>query len=147
LRTHNYIIQKMKNIIILLVTVVTISFASCSKSAKLNKKLDGTWEVVKIDGSAPPAGTSFEFTFSKEKGGKGEIEIKTVIDFPPFPKMTEIEKGTYVLTKDSEIKITIEEDGKKEENTAKVLEYSKTDLKLEATEDGEKVITELKKKD
>lgn len=133
----------MKNLLFVLVAVTAVTFASCSKSNKLNKRLDGTWEVTKLDGESMEDDFKMEFTFDKESGGKGNLEIKSTITFMG-QTMSETTKGTYTLEKDE--KITIKTDDDEDDMTAKILEYSKTDMKWEVEEDGEKFEIEMKKK-
>ena len=55
----------MKKLMFLFVAVAALSLASCSKDAKINKRLDGEWKVVSYDGEAPESGESETFSFKK----------------------------------------------------------------------------------
>lgn len=124
----------MKNLLLVLIAATAITFTSCSKESKLNKRLDGTWNVTKIDGEALE-GASIETTFNKD-GKEGTYETKLT---SPFGNATE--SGSYTLEEDTKLIFT-DSDGEK--STANVLEYSKTDLKLKDDEDG--TILDLVKK-
>lgn len=50
---------------ILLVAFLAVT-ASCSKDAKINRRLDGEWKVVSLAGQAPGANESYTFKFTKE---------------------------------------------------------------------------------
>ena len=54
-----------KGLLILLVAVLAVA-SSCSKDAKINKRLDGEWKVVTIGGIAPEVGESYTLKFIKE---------------------------------------------------------------------------------
>ncbi len=82
--------------------VVLLVLVSCSKSNKLNKRLDGTWNVEKIGGSLVPNGLSYSFMFSNEKGGKGVFELSQVLSSLPV----NTEKVTYALIEDTRILLT-----------------------------------------
>lgn len=113
----------MKKLLFALMAVAFMA-SSCSKEAKLNKKLDGTWNVTKMNGGALPSGSSIKMTFSKEKKGKGDYTV--VSTFPPLPAFTET--GTYTLEEDTRIYTTAT--GASTADTMVVASYSKTDLKL-----------------
>jgi len=56
----------MKNgLLIILVAVLAIT-SSCSKDAKINRRLDGEWKVVTIGGVAPALDESYTLKFIKE---------------------------------------------------------------------------------
>jgi hypothetical protein len=116
--------------------VVLFVMASCSKSNKLNKRLDGTWNVVKTGGNALPTGTSYTFKFTKEKDGKGAFE--QTYTFSPLPSSTAT--GTYSLVDDTKIILTL--GANQIVDTLTVLEYNKTDLKVTDTDN---ITWELKK--
>lgn len=54
-----------KGLLILLVAVLAV-VSSCSKDAKINRRLDGEWKVVSIGGVAPEATESYVMKFIKE---------------------------------------------------------------------------------
>jgi hypothetical protein len=54
-----------KGLFILLVAFLAVT-ASCSKDAKINRRLDGEWKVVSLAGLAPEANESYTFKFIKE---------------------------------------------------------------------------------
>ena len=54
-----------KGLFILLVAFLAVT-ASCSKDAKINRRLDGEWKVVSLAGQAPGANESYTFKFIKE---------------------------------------------------------------------------------
>jgi len=53
-----------KGLLILLVAVIAV-VSSCSKDAKINRRLDGEWKVVTVGGINPEVGESFTFKFTK----------------------------------------------------------------------------------
>lgn len=106
--------------------VVMFVLASCSKSNKLNKRLDGTWNVVKINENAVPTGFSYTLKFTKEKDGKGAFTFTTTTLTIPVTQT-----GTYSLIDDTKLVMTY---SAQDIDTLTVVSYSKTDLKLN---DGE----------
>ena len=54
-----------KGLLILLLAVLAV-VSSCSKDAKINRRLDGEWQVVSIGGVAPEATESYVLKFIKE---------------------------------------------------------------------------------
>jgi len=54
-----------KGLLILLVAVLAVA-SSCSKDAKINRRLDGEWKVVTIAGDAPEMDESYTLKFIKE---------------------------------------------------------------------------------
>jgi hypothetical protein len=132
----------MKKVLSLIVAI-TMLFASCSKERKLNKKLDGKWEVETIatDGVAiSPSlfGGSIVFEFSKDKRDTGDVTIRFTDGTD-----TQTRSGSYKLTKDEKVTITL--DNESEEFI--VQDYSKDEMTMDQTdESGEKITYNLKKK-
>lgn len=54
-----------KGLLVLLVAVIAV-VSSCSKDAKINRRLDGEWTVATIGGVAPEATESYVMKFIKE---------------------------------------------------------------------------------
>ena len=54
-----------KGLLVLLVAVLAV-VSSCSKDAKINRRLDGEWTVATIGGVAPEATESYVMKFIKE---------------------------------------------------------------------------------
>jgi hypothetical protein len=54
-----------KGLLVLLVAVLAV-VSSCSKDAKINRRLNGEWNVVSIGGVAPEATESYVIKFIKE---------------------------------------------------------------------------------
>jgi len=54
-----------KGLLVLLVAVLAV-VSSCSKDAKINRRLDGEWNVVSIGGVVPEATESYTMKFIKE---------------------------------------------------------------------------------
>ena len=54
-----------KGLLVLLVAVLAV-VSSCSKDAKINRRLDGEWTVAIIGGVAPEATESYVMKFIKE---------------------------------------------------------------------------------
>ena len=74
-------------------------FASCSPENMLNRKLDGEWSLVSVNGVKIDANYSKKITFSKDGKG-GDVIYTTVSD-----NITEIKKGIYALIKTHSISI------------------------------------------
>ena len=74
-------------------------FASCSPENMLNRKLDGEWSLVSVNGVKIDANYSKKITFSKD--GKGGDVIYTIVN----DNTTEIKKGIYALIKTYSISI------------------------------------------
>jgi len=107
----------MKKFLFLSVAILAFVLGSCSKEAKLNRKLDGKWEITSVNSIAIPAGDAYTIEFTKDKKGKGAV----VYSQGAF-SMT----GTYVLTEDKTITVTM--DGSA--NVMTVSDYSKDKLVL-----------------
>jgi len=103
---------------------VAFMFASCSKESKLNKRLDGDWNVVSIAGEALTAANPMTITFNKDKKGAGTFSYTgsyTYNDGTKDVTETFTGNGTYQLEKDE--KITMVEDGDSDVST--IESYSK----------------------
>ena len=61
----------MRNTLFLLFITTAIVLSSCSKEARINRKLDGEWNATQVNGVVPPAGSAVTFSFSRDKKGKG----------------------------------------------------------------------------
>ena len=110
-----------------MLAVVAVAAASCSKEAKLNKTMDGTWNVTKIDGAALPTGFAMSITYTKGKKGTGTYSSTTTITGIG----TETSTGTYELVDDVTVYST-DSDGIKD--TLTVVTYSKTDIQFKAND-------------
>ncbi len=56
----------MKKSLFILLAVVATVIASCSKDAKINRRIDGEWKVVSIGGASLDAGETITFKFAKD---------------------------------------------------------------------------------
>ena len=56
----------MKNGLLIILLAVLAITSSCSKDAKINRRLDGEWKVVTIGGVAPALDESYTLKFIKE---------------------------------------------------------------------------------
>ena len=74
-------------------------FASCTPENMLNRKLDGEWSLISVNGVKIEANYSKKITFSKDGKG-GDVIYTTVND-----TITEIKKGIYALIKTHSISI------------------------------------------
>ncbi len=133
----------MKKFLFLSVAILALVLGSCSKEAKLNRKIDGKWDIVTFAGISPASLgiTSFTIEFTKDKKGKGAYTSTSTSSTG-----TDSSTGTYVLTDDT--KITMTENASANNSTPTpdamtVTDYSKTDLTL--TDASGKAIV-LKKK-
>lgn len=126
----------MKKLLFVFVAVAFI-LASCSKENKLNRRLDGDWNVVSYGTETIPSGSSIVLSFSKDKKGLG-----TYVVTMNFDGDISTETGKYELEKDEKITMTSNESGSTPD-VFTITEYSKTDLKLKDSDNEELV---LKKK-
>jgi hypothetical protein len=100
---------------------LTVVLASCSKEVKLNKKVDGEWNLVTNNGSEP--NYTDVVTFTKDEKGTGKfLEVLTYSG-----GTTNTYSGTYQMTKDDIITITTPQ--------GKIIwtvdSYSSTELKVD----------------
>ena len=122
----------------------TLVLASFSKESKLNRKLDGSWNVVSysVDGvDQSMTNVTMVMSFTKDKKGVGTYtNTLTVLSVP------QVETGSYVLTEDATItenKITPGTGSSTSVYT--VTDYSKSDLTLTQTSSGDVYVFKLKK--
>jgi len=133
----------MKKLISILTIATLILLTSCSKSAKLNRKLDGEWIVTSENGVASSTNLSISFVFEKDKKDNGKVTMNQTINGNIFiPMVSIISKGTYTLTKDEVITSVLTIQGETETEVYIVNNYDKTDMTL--TGNGGSVYT-LKK--
>lgn len=116
----------MKKIVFLTFACTTILATSCSKEAKLNRKIDGTWKIKTVEGVAVSEADKYTYAFEKDKKGKGDF----VASQGGFSL-----SGTYQLIDDEQIILNTTFFGETDADTLKVVEYSKNVLKL-AESDG-----------
>ena len=111
--------------------VFTLIFSACSKEKKLNKKLDGEWNVVTINGTpvseTDPELESITLSFVKAKEN-GTYTMTFLYIINGVSKPIEV-SGSYTLTADEEIALTPTTSGA-ESYVFIVKSYSKTDLTL-----------------
>lgn len=103
--------------------------ASCSKSAKLNKTMDGAWTLKTVNGSA--VGSNFTQVITFTKDGKDNGSFSTVTTVSPLPAQTTT--GTYTLIEDT--KIITKDASSSAGDTSEIVSYSKTTLKLKTAGD------------
>jgi uncharacterized protein (TIGR03066 family) len=113
----------MKKGLVLMMLAVVFVMASCSKESKLNRKLDGKWNLTKIDGNALPSGYTASITFTKDK------KAGTYSSTYSFAGISGTDTGTYTLEGDTKITTKSNATGSTE-STATVTEYTKTTLIL-----------------
>ncbi|MES2588607.1 MAG: hypothetical protein V4622_06455 [Bacteroidota bacterium] len=65
----------MKKVLFALLAFSALTFSSCSKDAKINRRIDGSWNVVSIDGETMPSGSSYVMNFTKDKKTTGDGSI------------------------------------------------------------------------
>jgi hypothetical protein len=118
----------MKKVLSILTVAVLLIATSCSKESKLNRKLDGKWTFVSTNGVATPADEVSTMEFEKDK----KAGTCTLTE-GPF-----VLTGTYTLTKDEAINMTLTFWGSTDVEIWKVTDYSKKEMTL-TDEDGENV--------
>jgi hypothetical protein len=132
--------KKMKKVI-LAVFAVAILVASCGKEHKLNKRLDGEWNVTTVGGQALPSGYTSVMKFEKDKKGTGKFTWTST-----DPSGTETETGTYDLDKDEKIYSTFTYAGITFMDTLLVVSYDKKSLKLSDAQSTASSVIEATKK-
>ena len=95
-------------------------FASCSPENMLNRKLDGEWSLVSVNGEKIDANYSKKITFSKDGKG-GDVIYTTVSD-----NKTEIKKGIYALIKTNSISIAFPNNAFGSGYETEVYDFTKT---------------------
>lgn len=94
---------------ILLPFLALLLIVSCSKSAKLNKSLDGTWTLKAINGRNTfigyTIGTNYNqvFTMTKDLKDNGTYSVSVSITPTQGQTQTQTEKGAYSLVEDREL--------------------------------------------
>jgi len=97
-------LKTMKRHLYLLTTAVVFIFASCSKEKQITKRLEGTWNIDKYEGSYTSGGQTFPDvatnagTLTFNEGGTGNAKIKilgTTDDEFNFTWKVEDEKITF----------------------------------------------------
>jgi uncharacterized protein (TIGR03066 family) len=120
----------MKKVLSIVAIAMLFIATSCSKEAKLNRKLDGEWNVTTVDGVAPEAGTSMSIKFEKDEKGTGKVTMTETGGGMSFSL-----PGTYTLTDDKSISMVLTFMGDAETSVFTVSDYSKSELTM-ADEDG-----------
>jgi len=108
-----------KGLFILLLAFLAVT-ASCSKDAKINRRLDGEWKVVSLAGQAPGANESYTFKFIKEDKLTGNGTLTST-----FLSQSFVDAFTYSVL---DQKITIIVDGTAE--LFSVTKYEKDKMEL-----------------
>lgn len=110
----------MKKSLFILLAVVATLIASCSKEAKINRRIDGEWKVVSIGGASLAADESYVFKFNKDKSENGDGTVTATDNFG-----TDVIAFTYVV---SSGKITLSYSGFAQILTVNVYERKKIEL-------------------
>lgn len=110
----------MKKKLFILLAIIATVITSCSKDAKINRRIDGEWKVVTIAGASIPSDESYTWKFSKDKKLTGDGTY-TEVD----PTGTYSTPFTYTVGSE---KITLIIDGYSE--IFSVNKYEKTKLEL-----------------
>ena len=111
----------MKKFLFLSVAILAFVLGSCSKEARLNRKLDGKWEVTTEAGVAVADADKYTITFTKDKKGTGALVFASSVDAFAI-------SGSYELDKNEKITITFP--GSTTPEVLKVKDYSKSKLVL-----------------
>lgn len=127
----------MKRLLFGLLAVTALVMTSCSKDAKINKRLDGEWKVVSYDGQAPESGESETYTFVKTEklSGTGTYNYTSGSATITFP-------FTYVIA-DEKITLTVDFGSGSDSETSEVITYEKDKMEFK---DSEGKITVLEPK-
>jgi hypothetical protein len=132
----------MKKLMMIMVAA-TLVLASCSKESKLNRKLDGSWDIVSlsVNGADQPMGTTtMVMEFVKDKKGVGTYTQTSTTN-----SVATVSTGTYVLTDDTKLTTTQLTPTVETATQIVVTDYSKTDLTLTMTDALITMVYKLKK--
>jgi hypothetical protein len=111
--------MKMKKGLFLMLALVAVVMVSCSKDAKINRRIDGDWRVISIGGfSVDP--DIIIMSFDKEKRKTGDGSLSWTNEFG-----TEVSAFSYSV---QDQKITLTLDGETE--VLNVTKYEKDDLEF-----------------
>lgn len=134
----------MKNVLMLSTLMLMFVVASCSKDQAAVKKLDGVWQLDKINGNAVDGDEVTKMTFSKCKLKKDEycnIEYSYT-----FFGGTVTQTGKYlVMDKGETLELKFTSQGQTSIERIKIKELTKSKMIIEMTE-GTTVYTEEYKK-
>jgi hypothetical protein len=62
----------MKKVLFMMLAIVATLITSCSKDAKINRRIDGEWQVKSIAGVAMGSDESYVFKFNKDNKLTGD---------------------------------------------------------------------------
>lgn len=127
----------MKKLLIALLAVTTLSLSSCSKDQTINRQLDGSWTATKVDGQDMPSGSSLEYTFSKDKKGKGTGTMNGTGFYSAFSNVS----FSYVIADE---KITMTTSNTSFSATYTVSDHSKTEMTLTDMSDNSQTVLKAK---
>ena len=113
-------LKSMKKSLFIMFAIVATILVSCSKDAKINRRIDGEWKVISIGGEALAADEIYTFKFNKDKKETGDGTIVYTDSFG-----TESTPFTYTVASE---KITLIVDGYSE--VLSVTKYEKDKLEL-----------------
>jgi hypothetical protein len=100
-------LKSMKKSLFIMFAIVATIVVSCSKDAKINRRIDGEWKVISIGGVALAADEIYTFKFNKDKKENGDGTIVYTDSFGtdsyPFTYTVASEKITLVIDGTSEV--------------------------------------------
>ena len=116
----------------------TLLVASCSKENKVNKKLDGTWNIVSYSegGETMTITSPMVITMEFEKDTKDNGTYKMT---QSEGAISYSENGTYTLTSDETLTLLSGEVGSTSD-AFNITSYSKTDLTITSASDATNII-------
>lgn len=84
-----------------------LSLTACSKQVRINRKLDGSWILVSINGTNLPANniTYRQFVFARNGNKTGTVAIHTESTTAGAYHL----QGMYTLNNDGELKLDMED--------------------------------------
>jgi len=85
----------MRKMMFIMLAVVALTATSCSKEARINRKLDGEWKAVTFEDQAVQDGEAYTLSFSKDKSNDG-----TGILTYSYSSLSYSQSFTYVLAED-----------------------------------------------
>lgn len=89
----------MKKSLFILIAIVATLIASCSKDAKINRRIDGEWKVVSIGGVlASDEIFTFKFNKDKKKDGDGIVTLTDSFETESAPFTYTVSSGKITLT-------------------------------------------------
>lgn len=97
----------MKKVLFMMLAIAATFITSCSKDAKINRRIDGEWQVKSIGGYTMESDESYVFKFNKDKKLTGDGSLTYTDSFGsdnvPFTYSVADQKITVVADGEAEV--------------------------------------------